>query len=48
MESRLFEHFFGRDDLDSDSRKPFGPPIYAREDDPYMIADLMLAEKGIS
>jgi LAO/AO transport system kinase len=47
VESRLFEHFFGRDDLSGDSVNRLAREICARKIDPYMIADMMLSEKGI-
>ena len=47
VESRLFEHFFGREDLNGDSMNRLAREICARKIDPYMIADMMLAKKGI-
>lgn len=47
VESRLFEHYFGREDLSGDSINRLAGEVCARRIDPYMIADMMLAEKGI-
>ena len=47
VESRLFEHFFGRGDLSGDLIDSLAGDICARRIDPYIIADMMLAKKGI-
>jgi len=48
VESRLFEHFFGREELGGDLINNLAREICARKIDPYMVADIMLAEKGMS
>ena len=47
VKSRLLEHFCGREALQNDAMARFADEICERKIDPYAVADMILAEKGI-
>jgi LAO/AO transport system kinase len=47
VKSRLLDHFLGREGLGDETLNEYAREICERKNDPYIVADMILAQKGI-